>query len=292
MDRRSLVIEKPALTQVVLDETDGLLNETTRELADYAATHLGYGKLSSRLYQEKTEHDQKIAVAAQTNNLAAALQKADINVYSEKSVNKYKKSKVRHGWIKFILNVEECALWVNLFFLVPAVAALMFLCGWLSGWQSVVMAALFQFPSVLMFCKEFQDFKGGERIGVPLLFVGPMTGLVLAVANCGRGWTAITFLLAAFGVSCLLGEFTKQLRDSRIYWDRVPVEGYKEDTPLFALSKMMQIHQLCPSAVFSIEELKADIYLPDPFLVASDSVTGKDFYIEVWGEKKFETKYS
>jgi hypothetical protein len=32
--------------------------------------------------------------------------------------------------------------------------------------------------------------------------------------------------------------------------------------------------------------------LPDPFLVAVDPVTGKEFYIEVWDEKEYEAKYS
>jgi hypothetical protein len=292
MDRRSLVLEKPALTKMVLDETDNLLNEVNQELADYAATHLGYGKLSSRLDQEKIQHDQKITVAVQTNNLATAIRKADINTYSAKSVETYKQSMVRHGWIKFLLNIEKCSLWINLFFLVPAIAAAAFLFGWLNGWQSVILATLFQLPCLRGVSREYRTCKQGELIWFPLVFGAPLIGLGLTVGNCGKGWSVVTFLMGLVGVCCFIGEFFKQLRESKIYWARVPVGDYGEEIPLFALSKMKQIHELCPSATFSIEELKADIYLPDPFLVATDSVTGKDFYIEVWGEKKFETKYS
>src|SRR5260370_396508 len=79
----------------------------------------------------------------------------------------------------------------------------------------------------------------------------------------------------------------------RVLWKRVPISEYKKAIPEFALRKAVQVKEANPHAQLFVEELQVVRSRPvardfDPFLVAS---TGTEtFYIEVWDEKKFESR--
>jgi hypothetical protein len=297
MDKRMLVLEKPAVAKVtaVETETNALLEKETQELAEYAAKRLGYKALSTRVSQEKTLRETAVATAKQANSLPLALREAGIDAYTRESVAKYKKSMVRRGWLKFLLSAEECNLWFALHFIAPLIAASAFLCGVIGGWQSFVGAAVFQLPVWYHFWEKRSEYKndGAKNIlGLVAVIWSPIVCLGLAAANFGNWLLLPTYLVSILGSYGFVAESYDQLKGLEIYWERIPVSKYDEEIPLFALSKMRQIHQLCPTTEFYVDELRTQINLPDPFLVAVDPVTGKEFYIEVWDEKEYEAKYS
>lgn len=295
MDRKNiLVTERPQLFETAIAE-DSLLDEETAELAQYASRHLGYSKLLETQRSRRLDQDQKAASFNQINSLVKALQTGEIDVFSKDSVKKYQASMVRHGWMKFILNPEKCLMLANVFFLMPAIVTLVFLFGWLNGWQSVLLATLFQLPMVSTFTKELVSCLKGDRgflFWCALITLSPTTSLILVVLGYGKGWSAVTFIIALAYTLFLYGDNVKQLKNTKIRWVRIPVRSYNEEIPLFVISKMRQIHKLCPSTEFYVEKLEAGIYLPDPFLVVRNPVGDQEFYIEVWDEARFEAKYT
>ena len=295
MDRKDiLVTERPQLSQLAISE-DSLLNDETAELAQYASRHLGYSKLMETQRSKRLDQDQRAASLSQTNSLVQALQTEEIDVFSKDSVKKYQVSMVRHGWMKFILNPEKCLMLTNVFFLMPAIATLVFLFGWLNEWQSVLLATLFQLPMVSTFTKELVSCLKGDRgflFWFAFVTLSPTTSLILVVLGYGKGWSAVPFIAALVYTFCLYDDSVKQLKNTKIRWVRIPIRSYNEEIPLFVISKMRQIHKLCPSTEFYVEKLEADIYLPDPFLVVRNPVGDQEFYIEVWDEARFEAKYT
>jgi hypothetical protein len=79
--------------------------------------------------------------------LLDTLNTTEIQIFSPNSVMKYKENVVRWGLIRFILNPRRCEFLLILYFLMPVLFTCMFLVGWLSGWQSISLTALFQLPS-------------------------------------------------------------------------------------------------------------------------------------------------
>ncbi len=293
MDRKSiLIVENPLLAQTLPGDEDSLLSKETSELAEYLSRHLGYQKLSRTQTERKTERANESVAIQQEYSLVQALQTAEISTFSLDSVKKYKESMIRYGWMKFILDPNKCALWVNLYFLMPAIAAVMFLSGWLNGWQSVLLAVAFQLPSSGEILRGTRLSNTKELFGTLLLVLSPILGLILAVSGFGKVWLGATLGVAVLALLCFFPEFMGQLRNSEIQWVRVPIGPYNKEIPIYVLRKMRQIHQLCPSTEFFVEELQADIYLPDPFLVAKNGARGQDFYIEVWDEHAFEAKHT
>lgn len=69
-------------------------------------------------------------------------------------------------------------------------------------------------------------------------------------------------------------------------WNEVPLAGYKEEVPLFAMHKALEIKKECPGVAFFVDELREETRLVDPFLVAK--FEEEEFIVEVWGEAKFE----
>ncbi len=294
MDKSILIVEKPTLTETSANE-DIWLNQSNLELATYAAQYLGYTKLSDRVAARQTDYHKKVEVFNQTNRLPKALLAAEIDTFSLDSVSKYQNTMIRQAWMKFILNPGECYMWAHVYFLTPVIATLMFLLGWLNEWQSVLLATLFQLPLARSITKELASYwkeDKGFLLWASCLALSPITSLILVVLGYGKGWSAVTFIAALFCVFCFYGEAIKQLRNTKIHWVRIPVKSYNEEIPLFVISKMRQIHELCPSAEFFVEKLEADIYLPDPFLVVTNPPVRQEFYVEVWDEPKFEAKHT
>jgi hypothetical protein len=71
-----------------------------------------------------------------------------------------------------------------------------------------------------------------------------------------------------------------------ISWRRVELGQCKEEVPLFALRKAVQVKKACPEAILQVDELIEEQRLIDPFLVAR--LDDETYYLEVWKEPKFE----
>jgi len=71
-----------------------------------------------------------------------------------------------------------------------------------------------------------------------------------------------------------------------VSWRRVAFAKCKEEVPLFALRKAVQVKKACPEAILEVDELIEEKKLIDPFLVAR--LDDETYYLEVWKEPKFE----
>ena len=71
-----------------------------------------------------------------------------------------------------------------------------------------------------------------------------------------------------------------------VSWRRILLSACKEEVPLFALRKAVQVKKACPEAILEVDELIEEKKLIDPFLVAR--LDDETYYLEVWKEPKFE----
>ena len=71
-----------------------------------------------------------------------------------------------------------------------------------------------------------------------------------------------------------------------VLWLRSALGNCKEEVPLFALRKAVQVKKACPEAILEVDELIEEKKVIDPFLVAR--LDDEVYYLEVWKEPKFE----
>jgi hypothetical protein len=83
--------------------------------------------------------------------------------------------------------------------------------------------------------------------------------------------------------------FWETLSGSRFYtclrWVRVPPEEGR-DVPEFVKAKAREIANLLPEATFTVEQLRSEKKIYDPFLIVS--YADESYYVEVWEEPEFE----
>jgi len=72
-------------------------------------------------------------------------------------------------------------------------------------------------------------------------------------------------------------------------WVRVSLKD-AHDVPEFVKSKAEEIAHLLPGANFTVEQLRSERKLYDPFLIVSHA--DESYYVEVWEEREFERKYT
>ncbi len=72
-------------------------------------------------------------------------------------------------------------------------------------------------------------------------------------------------------------------------WVRVPLKEV-QDVPDFVKAKVKEIGDLLPGATFTVEQLRSERKLYDPFLIVS--YADESYYVEVWEEREFERKYT
>jgi hypothetical protein len=72
-------------------------------------------------------------------------------------------------------------------------------------------------------------------------------------------------------------------------WVKSPLEKVA-DVPEFVKAKAAEIATHLPEATFSVEELRSERRVYDPFLIVSYG--DESYYVEVWDEKDFERKYT
>jgi hypothetical protein len=74
-----------------------------------------------------------------------------------------------------------------------------------------------------------------------------------------------------------------------LQWVKRPLEK-AVDVPEFVKAKAAEIASRLPEATFTVEELRSERRVYDPFLIVSYS--DESYYIEVWDELDFECKYT
>lgn len=72
-------------------------------------------------------------------------------------------------------------------------------------------------------------------------------------------------------------------------WVRVPLEEVR-NVPEFVKAKASEIANLLPDATFTVEQLRTEKKIYDPFLIVSYG--DESYYVEVWEEPEFERKYT
>src|SRR2546422_7368723 len=72
-------------------------------------------------------------------------------------------------------------------------------------------------------------------------------------------------------------------------WVRLPLEEVR-DAPEFVKAKAREIANLLPDATFTVEQLRSEKKIYDPFLIVS--YAHESYYVEVWEEPEFERKYT
>lgn len=72
-------------------------------------------------------------------------------------------------------------------------------------------------------------------------------------------------------------------------WVRVPLEE-AADIPEFVTAKVREITSSLPDATFTVEQLRSERRLYDPFLIVSYGE--ESYYIEVWNEPVFEREHT
>jgi hypothetical protein len=72
-------------------------------------------------------------------------------------------------------------------------------------------------------------------------------------------------------------------------WVRLPLEEV-HDVPEFVKAKTREIANLLPDASFTVEQLRSEKKVYDPFLIVS--YADESYYVEVWEEPEFEQKYT
>jgi hypothetical protein len=87
--------------------------------------------------------------------------------------------------------------------------------------------------------------------------------------------------------------FWDTVRGSRFYtclrWVRLSLEE-APDTPEYVKAKAAEIANLLPDATFTVEQLRSEKEIYDPFLIVS--YADESYYVEVWEEPEFERKYT
>jgi hypothetical protein len=74
-----------------------------------------------------------------------------------------------------------------------------------------------------------------------------------------------------------------------LQWVQRPLEK-AVDVPEFVKAKAAEIATRLPEATFTVEELRSERRVYDPFLIVSCG--SESYYIEVWDELDFERKYT
>ena len=72
-------------------------------------------------------------------------------------------------------------------------------------------------------------------------------------------------------------------------WVRVPLKEVR-DAPEFVKAKAREIANSLPEATFTVEQLRSEKKIYDPFLIVS--YAHESYYVEVWEEPEFEQKYT
>ena len=72
-------------------------------------------------------------------------------------------------------------------------------------------------------------------------------------------------------------------------WVRLPLEEV-HDAPGFVKAKAGEIADLLPDATFTVEQLRSEKKIYDPFLIVS--YADERYHVEVWEEREFERKYT
>ena len=72
-------------------------------------------------------------------------------------------------------------------------------------------------------------------------------------------------------------------------WVRVPLEEVC-NVPEFVKAKASEIANLLPDATFTVEQLRGEKNMYDPFLIVS--YADESYYLEAWEELGFEQKYT
>jgi len=62
------------------------------------------------------------------------------------------------------------------------------------------------------------------------------------------------------------------------------------DVPEFVKAKAREIANLLPDATFTVEQLRSEKKIYDPFLIVS--YADESYYVEVWEEPGFERNYT
>ena len=87
--------------------------------------------------------------------------------------------------------------------------------------------------------------------------------------------------------------FWETLHGPRFYtclrWVRLPLEEVP-NVPEFVKAKASEIANLLPDATFTVEQLRSEKNMYDPFLIVS--YADESYYVEVWREPEFERKYA
>jgi hypothetical protein len=76
------------------------------------------------------------------------------------------------------------------------------------------------------------------------------------------------------------------LHHTDVRWSLQLISNYREEIPLFALRKAIDVKKSCPESILMVDALTESTRVVDPFLIAS--LLDEFYYIEVWGESKFE----
>ena len=99
--------------------------------------------------------------------------------------------------------------------------------------------------------------------------------------------------LLALPGDALVIRFWDTLHGPRYYtclrWVRLPLEEVPR-APEFVKAKAREIANLLPDATFTVEQLRSETNMYDPFLVVS--YADESYYVEVWEEPEFERKYT
>ncbi len=112
--------------------------------------------------------------------------------------------------------------------------------------------------------------------------MGPVIGSFWGVggavfAVCVK--TCILMIVAIVGLAVLFGDIND------LEWQKAAIANYQGEIPEFVLRKAIQIKQGVPGVEFFVEHIGKK---EDPFLLAR--YQGKEYYIEVWDEPKFESQ--
>ena len=87
--------------------------------------------------------------------------------------------------------------------------------------------------------------------------------------------------------------FWETLHGPRSYtclrWVRLPLDGVP-NVPELVKAKARDIANLVPDATFTVEQLRGETNMYDPFLIVS--YADESYYVEVWEEPEFERKYT
>jgi hypothetical protein len=120
-------------------------------------------------------------------------------------------------------------------------------------------------------------------VGVGIIALGPML----------LGWLISWKISAAFfgvivGCSIVLAKIDGTAVKGKPEWKTVPLSGYREPVPEFALEMAVRIQQRLPQAQIGVCQLVQRERVLDPFLVVEHGP--ERHYVAVWSEPKFGAK--